>query len=208
MAEAMKLQKGKAPSFHRKDIPAKGYTYKDYSSWGEDVRCELIDGIPYMLAAPTERHQWIAGKVYRQIDAFLDGKPCRAYIAPFDVRLFHEEDESDKTVVQPDVLVVCDRKKLSDGRSCRGAPDFVVEVVSDGSVKQDFVTKKAKYEKARVREYWVIDDEEVYKYVLSDGRYLENVYALNEELRVEVDVLSGCSISFKEIIAQALQSEE
>jgi len=208
MAEAMKLQKRKAPSFHRKDIPAKGYTYKDYYSWGEDVRCELIDGIPYMLAAPTERHQWIAGRIFTQLTVCLDGKPCRAYIAPFDVRLFHEEDGSDKTVVQPDVLVVCDRKKLSDGRSCRGAPDFVVEVVSDGSVKQDFVTKKAKYEKAGVREYWVIDDEEVYKYVLSDGKYLENVYALNEELRVEVDILPGCSISFKEIIAQALQSEE
>jgi len=71
-------------------------------------------------------------------------------MAPFDVRLFYEEDNSDKLVVQPDVLVICDSKKLSDGRACRGAPDFVVEVVSDGSTKKDFVTKKAKYEKAGV----------------------------------------------------------
>ena len=101
--------------------------------------------------------------------------------------------------------MACDRKKLSDGRSCRGAPDFVVEVVSDGSAKQDFVTKKAQYEKAGVREYWVVDDEEVYKYMLSDGRYRETAYALSEELRVDVGALPGCSISFREIIAQALQ---
>jgi len=208
MAEAMKSQEGKAPVFRRKDVPAEGYTYKDYYSWGEDVRCELIDGIPYMMGAPGERHQWIAGGIHTQLRVWLEGKPCRAYIAPFDVRLFHEEDESDKTVVQPDVLVVCDRKKLSDGRACRGAPDFVVEVVSDGSVKQDFVTKKAKYEKAGVREYWVIDDEEVYKYVLSDGKYRETVYALNEDLRVDVDVLPGCAISFREILSQALKDGE
>jgi len=192
------------PIFRRENIPAKGYTYRDYYSWGEDVRCELIDGIPYMLAAPTLRHQWVAGKIYTQIDTFLDGKPCRAFIAPLDVRLFHEQDESDKTVVQPDVLVVCDESKLSDGRSCRGAPDFVVEVVSEGSVKKDFVTKKDRYEKAGVREYWAIDEEEVRKYELVDGWYRQTVFALDENLCVDVGVLPGCRISFKEIIAQAL----
>ncbi|MCL2193928.1 MAG: Uma2 family endonuclease, partial [Treponema sp.] len=74
MAEAMKLQEGKAPVFRRKEVPAKGYTYKDYYSWGEDVRCELIDGIPYMMAAPTEWHQWVAGGIYRQLGAWLEGK--------------------------------------------------------------------------------------------------------------------------------------
>jgi len=131
-----------------------------------------------------------------------------AFIAPFDVRLFYEEDNSNKQVVQPDVLVVCDRKKLSDGRSCRGAPDFVVEIVSEeGSVKKVFVTKKAKYEKAGVREYWVIDDEEVYKHVLVDGKYNETVYALDKDLRVGVDILLGCEISFREIVERQLRQE-
>jgi len=204
MAEASKSYEGDMPVFRRENLPARGYTYKDYYSWGEDVRCELIDGVPYMLAAPTERHQWVAGKIYTQLMVWLDGKPCRAYMAPFDVRLFHEQDESDKTVVQPDVLVVCDRNKLSDGRACRGAPDFVVEVISEGSVKKDFVTKKEKYEKAGVREYWVIDDEEVYKFELMDGWYRQTVFALSEDLSVDVGVLPGCSIGFKGIVEQAL----
>ena len=204
MAEAMKLYNDDMPTFRRENVPARGYTYKDYCSWGEDVRCELIDGIPYMLAAPTERHQWVVGNIYTQLMVWLDGKPCRAYIAPFDVRLFHELDESDKTVVQPDVLVVCDESKLSDGRACRGAPDFVVEVVSQGSVKKDFLTKKEKYEEAGVREYWAIDDEEVYKFELKDGKYGQTVFALSGDLSVDVGVLPGCSISFKSIVEQAL----
>jgi len=207
MADAMKLHEDDMPVFRRENIPAKGYTYKDYYSWGEDVRCELIDGVPYMLASPTLRHQWVAGEIFVQLREWLNGKPCRAYIAPLDVRLFHEQDESDKTVVQPDVLVVCDRDKLSDGRACRGAPDFVVEVVSEGSVKKDFVTKKDLYEKAGVREYWAIDDEEVRKYELTDGRYRQTVFALSESLNVDVGVLPGCSIVFKDIIEQTLPEE-
>ena len=204
MADAQELCKESGPIFRRKDIPAKGYTYQDYLSWGEDVRCELIDGVPYMLAAPSEWHQWVAGKVFRQLDEFLDGKPCRAYTAPFDVRLFPEEGNSDKTVFQPDVLVVCDREKLSNGKSCMGAPDFVVEVVSEGTTKKDFVTKKNKYEKAGVREYWAIDSEEVYKFVLTDGKYAETVYELSADLCVAVDALPGCNISFRSIVSQAL----
>jgi len=207
MAHARKLDQGKASFFRRENVPAKGYTYKDYLSWGEDVHCELIDGIPYMLAAPSEWHQWVAGGIHSQLRVWLDGKPCRAYMAPFDVRLFYEEDNSDKLVVQPDVLVVCDSKKLSDGRACRGAPDFVVEVVSDGSTKKDFVTKKTKYEKAGVREYWVIDDEEVYKHVLIDGKYNATAYAMDKDLKVGVDILPGCDISFRKIVERQLRPE-
>ena len=178
---------------------AKGFTYKEYYSWGEDVRCELINGVPCMMSAPGLWHQLTVGKVHRQVDEFLDGKPCQALVAPFDVRLFPEPDESDMVVLQPDVLVVCDREKLSDGKACTGAPDFVVEVVSEGSLKNDFVVKKALYEKAGVREYWVIDNEEVYQYVLRDGKYYENVHKLEEGLIVEVDVLPGCAVCFRGI---------
>ena len=204
MADAMELYGNTTPAFRRENIPAEGYTYRDYYSWGGDLRCELIDGMPYMLAAPSLRHQWLAGGIYTQLMAWLKGKPCRAFIAPLDVRLFHEQDESDKTVVQPDVLVVCDESKLSDGRSCRGAPDFVVEVVSEGSVKKDFVTKKDQYEKAGVREYWAVDEEEVRKYELVGGQYRQSVFALDGNPSVDVGVLPGCSINFKDIVAQAL----
>ena len=111
---------------------------------------------------------------------------------------------SDKVVVQPDVFVVCDRKKLSDGKTCKGAPDFVIEVVSDGSVKKDFVVKRAQYEKAGVREYWVIDQEEVYTYQLCDGRYQETVYKLDETLNVEVNAVPGCTVVFNDIYSFTL----
>ena len=199
MADALELEEN-MPAFLKKNVPAKSFTYKDYYSWGEDVRCELINGVPHMMSAPGVWHQQTAGKIHRQVDEFLDDKPCLAFIAPFDVRLSPQDDESDILVVQPDVLVVCDREKLSDGKACRGAPDFAVEVVSEGSLKKDFVVKKNLYEKAGVREYWVVDNEEVYKYVLLNGKYHEKVYKLEEKLVVEVDVLPGCSISFRGIV--------
>jgi len=206
MAEALRAGGEAAPQFRREGIPAKGYTYRDYLSWGEDVRCELIDGIPHMMGAPDEWHQWVAGEVFFQLKDWLQGKPCRAYAAPFDVRLFPEGDESDKVVVQPDVLVVCDSEKLSDGRACRGAPDFAVEVASKGSRGKDFGEKKSLYEKAGVREYWVIDRDAVYKYELAKGgaAYRETVVELDEGARIEVGVLPGCAVSFREIVGRTL----
>ena len=204
MADALELYEEKTRAFRRENIPAKGFTYKDYLSWGEDVRCELIDGVPYMMGAPTEWHQWVTGEVFGQLRDWLKGKPCRVYIAPFDVRLFPEADRSDKVVVQPDVFVVCDWEKLSDGKACNGAPDFVVEVVSDGSRGKDFGDKRSHYEKAGVREYWIVGEDRVYKYIPVDGIYRETVYKLGEGVKIAVDALPGCCIDFREIIGQAL----
>ena len=104
------------------------HTYGDYLAWPEDVRYELIDGIAYALDSPPLRlHQEVLGEIARQVCNALQLKPCRPYIAPFDVRL-PRADEADRdidTVVQPDLVVVCDRAKL-DERGCRGAPDWVV----------------------------------------------------------------------------------
>ncbi|MCL2412326.1 MAG: Uma2 family endonuclease [Treponema sp.] len=183
--------------FSCKQDKIKEITYKQYNSWSEDIRCELIDGIPYMMSSPTRWHQQVAGNIHGQLWSWLEGKPCEVYIAPFDVRLFPEDDESDKIVLQPDVMVVCGEKKLSDGRACKGAPDFVVEVVSKSSQGRDFAAKKALYEKAGVREYWVVDEGAVYKYVPIDGVYEETVYELETDSKIEVEVLPGCSINFR-----------
>jgi len=198
--ELLDIYKENRLAFHRENIPASGYTYKDYLSWGEDIRCELIDGIPYMMAAPTTRHQWMVGKIHRQVDEFLDGKPCMAFSAPVDVRLFPEDNEFDKIVVQPDVIVVCDEDKVSDERACKGAPDFVVEVASRWTKGNDFGRKKNLYEKAGVREYWVVDVDVVYKHVLLDNTYQETMYELTEDLRLDVGVLPGCAINFRHIL--------
>ena len=112
-----------------------------------------------------------------------------------DVRLFPMADGLDDTVVQPDVFVVCDKSRLSDGKACRGAPDFVVEVVSSSSKMIDRV-KKDLYRKAGVKEYWMIGPDRLCTYILTDGDYPETIYKINSSsnLEIPVSVLSGCII--------------
>ncbi|MCL2233300.1 MAG: Uma2 family endonuclease [Treponema sp.] len=207
MADAWKLEQyeEKSHTIRRENAPAKAYTYKDYLSWGDDTRFELIDGIPHMMSAPTRWHQQVIIEISRQLGNWLEDKPCEVYAAPFDVRLFPEDDQSDKVVVQPDVLVICDEEKLADERACRGAPDFVVEVVSKGTRGKDFGVKKALYEKAGVREYWIVEAGAVYKYVPVDGEYQETVFDLNEVSAINVDALPPCCIDFKKIAGLALR---
>jgi Uma2 family endonuclease len=151
------------------------YTYADYQSWPEDVRYELIDGVAYAMApAPTRTHQSLVGELFRQVATALKDKPCQPFVAPFDVRLPHADEMDDRvdTVVQPDVLVVCDAARV-DERGVRGAPDWVAEVLSPSSAAHDQITKLALYERAGVREYWLLhpSDRLVTVYRLVDGHY-------------------------------------
>lgn len=130
------------------------YTYADYLTWREGERYELIDGVAYLMSpAPSTPHQEIAGPLYRQAANALEGKSCHPYIAPFDVRLPRsaEADSEVDTVVQPDVLIVCDRSKV-DQRGMRGAPDWVAEVLSPSTAGHDQITKLSAYERAGVPE--------------------------------------------------------
>ena len=134
------------------------HTYGDYLGWPEDVRYELIDGVAYLMSpAPSRVHQEIVGELYGQIRNALQGNPCRVYVAPFDVRLPKrgEADADVDTVVQPDVLVVCDPGKL-DERGMRGAPDWVIEVLSPATAGHDQTVKLAAYERAGVSEVWLV----------------------------------------------------
>jgi len=151
------------------------FTYADYRNWPDDERCELIDGEAYAMApAPTISHQTLAGQLFRQVDEALDGAPCRTLIAPVDVLLpaSDEADERCTTVVQPDILVVCDPAKLTE-RNVRGAPDWIIEVLSPATARHDHLTKRALYERAGVREYWLVHpvDRIVTVYTLKDGQY-------------------------------------
>lgn len=167
------------------------YTYADYLTWPEDVRYELIDGLAYAMApAPLRIHQELLLEVARQTGNALDGKPCRPFIAPFDVRL-PRGDEADgevDTVVQPDLVVVCDRSKL-DERGCRGAPDWVVEVLSPSTASHDLILKRRLYERVGVREYWLVHpvDHVVTVYRLHDGSFgAPDIYELKETLAVAI----------------------
>jgi Uma2 family endonuclease len=152
------------------------HTYGEYLTWSDDHREELIDGLAYVREppAPSRPHQELVGGLYYEVRGALEGKPCHAYIAPFDVRLpkSDEADEKIDTVVQPDVLIVCDRHKL-DQRGMRGAPDWLAEVLSPSTASHDQIIKLPVYERAGVPEVWLIHpaDKTLTIYRLEDGRY-------------------------------------
>ncbi|MCX7011378.1 MAG: Uma2 family endonuclease [Candidatus Sumerlaeota bacterium] len=152
------------------------FTYGDYLQWQDGERWELIDGVAYNLSpAPSRRHQRMVLALVHQIFTFLKDKPCEVYIAPFDVRLpeTDEPDEQVPNVVQPDIAVICDPKKLDD-RGCRGAPDFVVEIVSPSTSAKDQIEKLDLYERHGVREYWIIhpiDNLLTVRLLGDDGKY-------------------------------------
>ena len=186
----------------KKPVPheAGRYTYADYSSWPEDERWELIDGVPYAMATPTIPHQRASGRIYRQIGNFLHRKTCEVFPAPTEVRL--NADTSDNTVVEPDLLVVCDKSKL-DNKGVIGAPDFVIEILSPSTASHDTIRKFMLYLNAGVREYWIVDPVtgSVIVNILKDGAYIAKVY--EKTAVVPVSVLEGLSIDLSEVFFEA-----
>lgn len=188
----------------------KHYTYADYLTWPDDGRYELIDGEAFLMApAPLIEHQEVAGEVFRQLANQLDSQPCRPYIAPVDVRLPHkdEADAAIDTVVQPDVLVVCDPTKI-DRRGVRGAPDWLLEVLSPSTAAHDQIAKRRTYERAGVREYWLVHpvDRTLTVYVLDNGQYgRPEIYELKDE--TPICVLPGVSIAWDALVARLPKPE-
>ena len=181
------------------------YNYSDYLEWDDDVRYELIDGVPYLMAAPSQKHQELSGELFRQLSNWLRGKRCKVFHAAFDVRL--NAKSYDNIVVQPDLLVVCDRRKL-DGRSCVGAPDMIIEILSPTNARHDEFVKFGLYQKAGVREYWIVDPESktVSVHILENGRYYTDVYLAEDT--VPVYVLEGCEINLADVFAEDEDEEE
>ena len=179
------------------------FTYADYKAWElkEGERFELIYGEAFAMAGANERHQAILGELFSRFHLFLRGKPCRVYPAPFDVRLFYEKDDSDDTVVQPDIVIICDEKKRGK-EACRGAPDMVVEILSPSNTATEMERKFKLYRKAGVLEYWVVDTENqgltVYKFtkkVISTETY-------GNTDTVSVGVLKGLDIPLEQVFAE------
>ena len=126
------------------------YTVEDYYALPDEQRAELIDGRMYMMAPPSRKHQRISTRLVSIIDRYIEehkGK-CEVYAAPFAVYL----DERSNTYVEPDISVICDPDKLDD-RGCKGAPDWIIEIVSPASKKMDYLLKLLKYRFAGVKEY-------------------------------------------------------
>jgi Uma2 family endonuclease len=176
------------------------YTYADYLGWESSERYQLINGDAFMMASPSVAHQALLGELLRQFGNWLLDKPCRVFAAPLDVRLFPEEDNSDDTVVQPDLLVVCDKDKLSRG-SVNGPLDFVLEIASPSNSHKELFLNFQVYLEAGVREYWVVDPEtkKVQVHLYENGHYLSTIY--KENARLPVNVLPGLDIALETLWA-------
>jgi Uma2 family endonuclease len=180
------------------------FTYADYKAWqlkpGE--RYEIIYGEAYAMSAPNAFHQAMLVELSRQIANFLVGKPCKVYPAPYDVRLYYEEDESDDTVVQPDISVVCDaQKRGSEG--CRGAPDFVAEILSPSNTAIEMQRKFEVYRDAGVREYWVLNgkDKSLTVYLFNGNNSMSS-RSYGEKDSAPLTVLEGLSIELGPVFTE------
>ncbi|MDR0306430.1 MAG: Uma2 family endonuclease [Chitinispirillales bacterium] len=175
------------------------YTYADYLTWDDGKRWELIGGVAYSMAsASAPSHQRVSRELSWQLNTYLKGKPCELFYAPFDVRL--NADDEDDTVVQPDLTVICDRSKIDD-KGYKGAPDFIIEIISPSSTRHDRWVKNNLYKSVGVREYWIIDPDAKTLDVnlLTNGEYVKRAYGDTDT--VEVSVLPGCVVDLKDVFA-------
>jgi Uma2 family endonuclease len=168
------------------------YSYANYLNWFFDDRVELIKGkVSKMSPAPSTLHQEISANIFSVIHNHLKGRSCKVFYAPFDVR-FPKESKADNdilTVLQPDICVICDPKKI-DTKGCIGAPDIVIEILSPGNNKMELLHKYGVYEEFGVKEYWVVSpgDKTLLKYTLDkEGRYQPSkLFTLSEKVYSEV----------------------
>jgi Uma2 family endonuclease len=179
-----------------KDPP---YTYTDWLEWPlmEEGKMELIDGLMVTMATPTVFHAGIESELLGLIWTYLRGKSGKVFSSELGVHL------EGNITVEPDLSVVLDTSKLTMS-GYQGAPDFVVEILSPSNRKQDKIAKFNSYQKAGVKEYWIIDpdDRTIQANRLENGRYVTAMYG---EEKVPVATLPGLEIDFAEVFAYAAQ---
>lgn len=187
-------------------LEKKQWTFADYLEWEEPNRVEIISGEAVMMASPSPEHQEISAELVRQLANFLEGKPCKVYPAPFDVRLFESDNDKPEnvdTVVQPDISVVCvkDKKDKIDSRGCKGAPDLVIEILSPSTMRQDRLVKFNLYQQAGVREYWIVDppSSSVQVFLPDSSGAFRIVEAYDKSGIARVNILEGCFIELSKV---------
>jgi len=170
------------------------YTYADYLTWQVQEQLELIRGRLFKMSpAPLRYHQELSSALHREFSSYLKRKSCKVFHAPFDVRLpksqEQQNDEQIYTVVQPDIVVVCDLSKL-DRRGCIGAPDLIIEILSPSTAAKDVKNKFALYEESGVREYWIVIPSEAILEIFKldeQGKYqLDNMYTRDDTVKVSI----------------------
>jgi len=182
------------------------HTYADYLTWSRSYGDELVDGTAYVREppSPSASHQVIVVELCNQVGIALKGKPCRVFVAPFDVRLpkCTEEDDQIETVVQPDLLIVSDLQKI-DERGMRGAPDWVAEILSPSTASYDQTIKLRAYECAAVPEIWLIHpiDRTLRIYRLEAGQY-GRATMLELKGQTPITAVAGVIINWDEVLAK------
>ena len=160
------------------------YSVDDYLSLPEDVRVELIDGVFYDMGAPSSLHQIISMQLSVELNLIIrkNKGTCSVFAAPFDVQL----DKDDKTMVQPDIMVICKKSGFTKERAI-GAPDLVIEILSPSTKNKDMRIKLKKYESAGVREYWIVNPEArvviVYNF---EAENLTGMYTFKDKIPVGI----------------------
>lgn len=185
----------------------KQYTYADYLTWQFKERVELIRGwVVKMSPAPNVRHQRITGFIFNEIYNHLRGHSCQVFTAPFDVRLPLPPNKAKgnkiDTVVQPDIVVICDPGKL-DEQGCIGAPDLVVEILSPGNTRCEMKDKLELYHAAGVPEYWVVDPEHefILVYICNEaGAYVGSIPYTDGDL-LTTPIMPGLQLDVTRIFA-------
>ncbi len=180
----------------------KNYSYADYLNWDSENRCEIIDGDVFAMNSPGSSHQRIVREISTQLAVFFAGKKCEVFYAPLDV-IFCGKASSDSeigTVVQPDIMVVCDPAKIEE-RGIVGPPDLIVEVASPSTASHDNIRKRALYEREGVQEFWIVSPSErlvrIYK-LGNAGRYeIEEVF--DDEALIQVSRFPGLSVDLKTV---------
>lgn len=180
----------------------KKYTYADYMTWPEEERWELIDGVPYMQAAPSWQHQSISTELITQFSNYFRGKSCRVFHSPFDLTLPKEKESEDEatTVVQPDIVVICDKNGLKGTGYC-GVPPLVIEILSPSTARNDKLYKLNKYEEVGIQEYWMIEPDlklvSVFK--MQDNKKYSRPEMYTEEDIIEIYDFPGLKIDLKSV---------
>ena len=176
----------------------KYFTYADYLTWPDEERWEIIEGVPFSMSAPSDIHQKVLRELLTEFNIYLRGKTCQIFSSPFDISLPQIQSDSDEniyTVVQPDLVVVCDNNKLSR-KGCKGAPDMVIEILSPSTASKDCIRKRELYEKHKVKQYWIIDPEEkeVFIFKLTEDFTYRNPEKYKKDDKIKVEGFEGLEI--------------
>ena len=185
------------------------YTIDDYYAAPDDMRIELIDGVIYDMGSPGKPHQRMLGYLFTEFNICIEehGGPCEVIMAPLDVKL----DRDDRTVVQPDIQIMCHRGKDENrfnGENIEGPPDLVTEILSPSTRNKDCTIKLRKYMNAGVREYWIVDlkNEKVMVYLFEED-VLPTQYSFDDVIPVGISG-GACSIDMSKLKAKLKKNNE